>query len=222
MNRHSDWDPDCKIYVGGLSDRTDKYELDEAFGKFGDVKNIWIARKPPGFAFIEMDDSKDAEDAVKDLDGTRIGGQRVRVERSNGGRGKGGGGGDRRGGRDGERDRYDDRRGGRDDRRGGRYGRDNDRSRSRSRGRGRRSPSYKSMERSPARNGRCSRDRSKSVDKFGREKRREDSKSPVRRGGRASSPMRKGGRGGDSKSPQSSPKRRSRSKSHSRSRSYSR
>jgi len=77
MNRHSDWDPDCKIYVGGLSDRTDKYELDEAFGKFGDVKNIWIARKPPGFAFIEMDDSKDAEDAVKDLDGTRIGGQRA-------------------------------------------------------------------------------------------------------------------------------------------------
>lgn len=28
-----------------------------------------IARKPPGFAFIEFDDSRDADDAVRKLDG---------------------------------------------------------------------------------------------------------------------------------------------------------
>ena len=33
----------------------------------------------PGFAFILMDDPRDAEDAVKELDGTRMCGRRVKV-----------------------------------------------------------------------------------------------------------------------------------------------
>jgi hypothetical protein len=31
--------------------------------------SVWIARKPPGFAFIDFDDRRDAEDAIRDLDG---------------------------------------------------------------------------------------------------------------------------------------------------------
>ena len=31
--------------------------------------SVWVARKPPGFAFIDFDDRRDAEDAVRDLDG---------------------------------------------------------------------------------------------------------------------------------------------------------
>ena len=74
--RHSDWDLACKIYVGGLSEDANKYDLEDAFGKYGQVKNVWVARRPPGFAFVEMDDARDAEDAVRGLDGSRIAGNR--------------------------------------------------------------------------------------------------------------------------------------------------
>ncbi len=62
---------------------------------------MWIARNPPGFAFIEFEDAQDAADAVRDVNGRKILGKEVRVEisrRGRGGGGGGGGGGERRGG----------------------------------------------------------------------------------------------------------------------------
>ena len=45
---------------------------------------MWVAQNPPGFAFIEFEDERDADDAVRGLDGTTICGNRARVEHSNG------------------------------------------------------------------------------------------------------------------------------------------
>ena len=56
------WDPACKVYIGGLRDDANKYDIEDAFSRYGTVRNVWVARKPPGFAFVEMDDSRDAED----------------------------------------------------------------------------------------------------------------------------------------------------------------
>lgn len=82
---------DCKVYIGNLSEGSSKIDVESAFGKYGPLRNVWVARNPPGFAFVEFDDPRDAEDAVRGLDGTRIAGSRVRVEMSHGRTRRGGG-----------------------------------------------------------------------------------------------------------------------------------
>lgn len=104
-----------KVYVGNLGDNGRKEEIEKEFEKFGTLHDVWVARNPPGFAFVEFLDIRDAEDAIKELDGKQICGARVRVEMSRHrgrGRGGGGGGGHRGGGRrfdDRSFDRYDER-----------------------------------------------------------------------------------------------------------------
>ncbi|ESO12202.1 hypothetical protein HELRODRAFT_63593 [Helobdella robusta] len=83
MSRYSS-SLDCKIYVGDLPKDATEDELESAFSTFGPIKSLWVARNPAGFAFVEFEDVRDAEDAVKTLDGSNICGGRVRVEFSTG------------------------------------------------------------------------------------------------------------------------------------------
>jgi len=77
---HDEWDEDCKIFVGGLGEEGTRIELEDSFQKFGPIKNIWLAKAPPSFAYIEMADPRDAEDAVKSLHRTEICGMRATVK----------------------------------------------------------------------------------------------------------------------------------------------
>jgi len=83
-----------RVYVGRLSRRTDEEELDYHFGKLGPVRSIDIKN---GYAFVEYNDERDADDAVDRLDGADIDGSRVIVQHARGrartGPGGGGGGG---------------------------------------------------------------------------------------------------------------------------------
>ncbi|KAJ6745276.1 SERINE/ARGININE-RICH SPLICING FACTOR RSZ22A-LIKE ISOFORM X1 [Salix koriyanagi] len=58
--------------------------------------DLVCARRPPGYAFIDFDDKRDAQDAIHELDGN---GWRVELSHNSRGGGGGGGGGGRGGGR---------------------------------------------------------------------------------------------------------------------------
>ncbi|XP_074531888.1 serine/arginine-rich splicing factor 3b [Halichoeres trimaculatus] len=81
---HRDCPLDCKVYVGNLGNNGNKTELERSFGYYGPLRSVWVARNPPGFAFVEFEDPRDATDAVRELDGRNLCGCRVRVELSNG------------------------------------------------------------------------------------------------------------------------------------------
>ncbi|KAI1701154.1 RNA recognition motif domain-containing protein [Ditylenchus destructor] len=72
MSRRNNDYLDAKVYVGGLPEDATSQELEDAFHRFGRIRKVWVARRPPGFAFIEFEDARDAEDAVKGMDGNRI------------------------------------------------------------------------------------------------------------------------------------------------------
>jgi len=42
----------ARVYFGNLDPDVQKDELDDTCNKFGRVSDIWIARNPPGFAFV--------------------------------------------------------------------------------------------------------------------------------------------------------------------------
>lgn len=80
MPRYHESDDQCKVYVGNVGSSPSKYEIENTFSKYGPLRNVWVARNPPGFAFVEFKDRRDAEDAVRGLDGARCCGSRIRVE----------------------------------------------------------------------------------------------------------------------------------------------
>ncbi|EDW51929.1 GM13734 [Drosophila sechellia] len=81
MSRHPS---DRKVYVGDLGNNARKNDLEYVFGAYGSLRSVWIARNPPGFAFVEFESARDAADAVRGLDGRTVCGRRARVELSTG------------------------------------------------------------------------------------------------------------------------------------------
>ncbi|VAI46841.1 unnamed protein product [Triticum turgidum subsp. durum] len=77
----------ARVYVGNLDPRATAREIEDEFRVFGVLKSVWVARKPPGFAFIDFDETRDAKDAIRELDGKN--GWRVELSTKSGsGRGR--------------------------------------------------------------------------------------------------------------------------------------
>jgi len=58
-----------KLYVGNLSSLTTRGDLEYEFEYYGRLINVWVAKNPPGFAYIDFEDGRDADDAIRGLDG---------------------------------------------------------------------------------------------------------------------------------------------------------
>ncbi len=91
-----------KLYVGNLPFSITEDELRTAFEHHGAVASVAVIMdretgRPRGFAFVEMDESNAADDAMRALDGSEFGGRNIRVNEAQDKRGAGGGGGGGRG-----------------------------------------------------------------------------------------------------------------------------
>ncbi|CAK9136262.1 unnamed protein product [Ilex paraguariensis] len=77
------------LYVGNLPGDVREREVEDLFYKYGPIVHIdlKIPPRPPGYAFVEFEESRDAEDAIRGRDGYEFDGYRLRVELAHGGRG---------------------------------------------------------------------------------------------------------------------------------------
>merc|ERR1739848_29905 len=111
----------AKLFVYGVNARCPRETLEGEFSRCGEVTDVYITEK--GYAFVTMADDDGADQAIRELNGTVIDGQEIKVDNARGGGGGGGRGGG--GGYGGGGDRYGgggDRYGG-----GGGYGGGGDR-----------------------------------------------------------------------------------------------
>jgi arginine/serine-rich splicing factor 1/9 len=78
------------IYVGNLPGDIREREVEDLFYKYGRILDIdlKIPPRPPGYAFVEFEDPRDADDAIYGRDGYNFDGYRLRVELAHGGRGQ--------------------------------------------------------------------------------------------------------------------------------------
>lgn len=106
-----------KLYVGGLPYSYDNAELEKLFSAAGTVVSAKViidrdTGRSKGFGFVEMASTNEAEQAIKQFNGTNQSGQTITVNEARperertggGGGGRGGYGGGGGGGRD--RDRW--------------------------------------------------------------------------------------------------------------------
>ncbi len=95
-----------KLYVGNLPYEIGEADLQELFGRAGQVDTISVMRdaatgRARGFAFVEMNTAEEAERAISELNESQLGGRSLTVNEARpkpafGGGGSGGNGGGRR------------------------------------------------------------------------------------------------------------------------------
>lgn len=69
-----------RLFVGGLyGDKVvEKWELEQVFAPYGDVRDVWVAKDPPGYAFVEMETVESAREAMAALNNTEALGVTIR------------------------------------------------------------------------------------------------------------------------------------------------
>ncbi|PIO70488.1 hypothetical protein TELCIR_07658 [Teladorsagia circumcincta] len=72
---------ETRIYVGNLPPDCRERDIEDIFSKYGKIRFVDIkGGRGPLYAFIDFEDPRDAEDAVRGRDGYDFDGSRIRVE----------------------------------------------------------------------------------------------------------------------------------------------
>ena len=70
---------DRRLHVANLDVDTSKKDMEQVFGKYGPLKEIWLARSVPAFAFVIYRDRLDTLEALRKADRREICGRTIRV-----------------------------------------------------------------------------------------------------------------------------------------------
>ncbi|HEX6126694.1 MAG TPA: RNA-binding protein [Pyrinomonadaceae bacterium] len=76
-----------KLYVGNLSYSTTNQGLNDLFARIGSVRSCSIVEdrstgRSRGFGFVEMSSSAEAENAVAQLDGLKLDGRELKINKA--------------------------------------------------------------------------------------------------------------------------------------------
>ena len=73
-------EPTNRLYLGNLDPATTQHEVEQEMHRFGRTISIWVARSPPGFAFVEFHEVHCATAALEALNGVRLGMNDIKVQ----------------------------------------------------------------------------------------------------------------------------------------------
>ncbi len=76
-----------KLYVGGLAYSVTDQELETLFAEYGKVVSAVVIKdrdtsQSKGFGFVEMEDVKEGQNAIKEMNGKEISGRSIMVNQA--------------------------------------------------------------------------------------------------------------------------------------------
>ncbi|XP_016357458.1 serine and arginine rich splicing factor 10b isoform X2 [Sinocyclocheilus anshuiensis] len=83
--------PNSSLFVRNISDESRPEDLRREFGRYGPVADVYVpldfySRRPRGFAYIQFEDVRDAEDALHNLDQKWVCGRQIEIQFAQGDR----------------------------------------------------------------------------------------------------------------------------------------
>ncbi|XP_029360303.1 serine/arginine-rich splicing factor 10 isoform X2 [Echeneis naucrates] len=83
--------PNTSLFVRNIADESRPEDLRREFGRYGPIVDVYIpldfyTRRPRGFAYIQFEDVRDAEDALHNLDRKWVCGRQIEIQFAQGDR----------------------------------------------------------------------------------------------------------------------------------------
>ncbi|KAM4794819.1 serine/arginine-rich splicing factor 10 [Rhinophrynus dorsalis] len=83
--------PNTSLFVRNIADDIKSEELRREFGRYGPIVDVYVpldyyTRRPRGFAYVQFEDVRDAEDALHNLDKKWICGRQIEIQFAQGDR----------------------------------------------------------------------------------------------------------------------------------------